>query len=121
MKKLTRVATGAAAVALTSIVMVAPPASADIVQCPNSGQRACAWYNANYTGSFGAWSTSQTFLGGFNDAISSFGNRGTTQIGWFFDAGYGGERFLQNPPDYGHFSAFDYRNDKFSSLFIYSF
>ncbi len=119
MKKSLRMTTAAAAVAVASTIALCPPASAAASQC--AANRACGWYDGNYSGTFGAWSGSTSYLSGFNDAISSMANRRTTQIGWFFNSGYSGERFAQSPGAYGYFSALDYRNDEYSSLFIYSF
>ena len=119
MKTRLGLAGAAAATALIATVAVRAPASAAIQDCPSN--RACGWFNANYQGSMGAWASSSYSLPGFNDNISSMLNKRSTSIRWFYDVGYTGTSWPQGPGEGGYFQWPDWRNDQFSSLFIYSY
>lgn len=107
----------AAAVALFATLAISSPANAAAGDCPNN--RACGWLDTQYTGPMGAWASSYSNLGGYNDSISSMGNRRAAAITWFSDAGYSGSSFRQAPGTSGYFYWADWRNDSFSSVFLY--
>lgn len=110
----------AVALALTSVLAFGAPANAAITQC--SSNRACAWFNENYSGTFGQWSSSQSNLtsSGFNDVISSVLNKRSHTIGWWTDAGYSGGVMTYGPGAGGYTYWPDWRNDSYSSLYFYA-
>jgi hypothetical protein len=110
---------GAAAAALLATLAINAPAKADIAQCPTNG--ACGWFDGNYSGTFGYWTSSTSYLAGYNDNLSSVSNERATTIGWWTNSGYSGDVFQQTPNSAGYFTWPDWRNDSFSSLYIYAF
>lgn len=109
--------TGVAALALTSVLAFGAPAHAAAADCGSN--RACAWIDANYSGAIGRWTASASSLPGFNNNISSTLNNRATTNGWFTEPGYGGSVFQVPPGGGGYFNWGDWRNDTFSSLYIY--
>ena len=105
----------AAVVALTTLSAI--PAQASAAQCNTSGW-ACAWVD-QYTGAFGHWTSSQSSLPGFHDAITAQQNNRTAYIGWFSDQGYSGSLFQVPGGGGGYFTWPDPRNDSFDSLYFY--
>lgn len=96
-----RLAIGIALVVVVapSIVVVGSPAHAAISQCGSN--RACAWFDQNFSGNFGSWTSSRsslpTSMPNWHNNISSTHNRRTHNIGWFMDTGYAGTRMLYGP------------------------
>lgn len=107
-----------AVLALSATLAISPPASASISDCPD--HRACGWINSHYQNPIGWWSSSTSYLAGFNDKISSMLNTKSRTIGWYENAGYMGDVFVQNPNEGGYFNFLDPRNDTFSSVFVYA-
>lgn len=118
MKSITFLASiGTVALALTSILASGTPANAAPADCGSN--RACAWLDSNYTGAIGRWTSSASSLPGFDNNISSTLNNRATTNGWFTEPGYGGSVFQVPPGGGGFFNWPDWRNDTFSSLYIY--
>lgn len=110
---------GVAAAALMATIAISSPANASIGQCPTNG--ACGWFDGNYSGTFGYWTSSASYLAGYNDNLSSVSNERATSIGWWTNSGYSGSVWTQSPNAAGYFTWPDWRNDSFSSLYIYAF
>lgn len=108
----------ASIVGLAATIGVSAPANASIAQCTSN--KVCGWWDANYQGSFGSWTSSALTLPGFANQISSTSNRRSTSVGWFYGQGYSGTRWLQGAGSAGYFSWLDSKNDNFESMFIYS-
>lgn len=108
---------GVAGLFLVAAVAFAAPAHAAASDCGSN--RACAWIDSNYSGAIGRWTASASTLPGFNNAISSTLNNRATTNGWFTDPGYAGSPFYVPPGGGGYFNWPDWRNDSFSSLYIY--
>ncbi|WP_375134862.1 peptidase inhibitor family I36 protein [Arthrobacter sp. HMWF013] len=109
---------GVAAAVLFASVALSAPAEAHISQC--SSNRACAWFDVDYSGTFGQWSGPTSYLSGWNDLISSSSNRRTHAVGWFTDSGYSGNPWVQYPNESGSYIWPHFAADSFSSLWFYA-
>lgn len=106
-------------VALVSSLSVsgAPRAEAALSQCGTN--RACAWWDQNYSGTFGYWTSSQSYLSGWNDVISSTMNHRSGDIGWWTDAGYSGLSMIYGPGVGGYYVWPHIAENSISSVYFY--